>query len=446
MSIIRYDLKLIARDRLAIASLIAFLLCVGGALALGHSWAERHRDALAAHLADPRFAMPEGTVSPTAFERPIVMPVPPLLDLTVGRSDLEPSHTATSFWAREDILFEDYQLDGPIALAAGRFDLAFVVIWLAPLLLIALGLSIVGADRDSGLLRMQAAASTTLGQRSLARAAVRWAIVFVPIALAAGLGAALAPSAPDTLLRLLLWLAAAGAYLLFWQAAILLISSFRVRQEALGAALFALWALIVTVIPAFGSATAQALNPPPSRFALIAEARATQVAARDSAPDELRRFMHDHPELVIGDVPHYVKSNATISGRIETAVRPTLERFDAARTAQREVASRFELLSPALLTHRLLADAAGSGEAAHAAFRAASLEYHRQIRETLLTAGLRGVELTRGDVDRIPSFALPATLTARIGGILGAIALLFAAAALIVAIALRRLSRPSATL
>ena len=181
------------------------------------------------------------------------MPAPPLLDLAVGRTDLEPSHTATSFWAREDALFEDYQLDGPLALAAGRFDLAFVTVWLAPVLLIALGLSMVSAERDTGLLRMQAAASTSLGRRALARAGLRWVIVFAPIAAAATIGTLLAPAAPEKATHLVLWVAAAGAYLLVWQAAVLLASSFRLRQEALGAALLALWALVIAVLPAFAS-------------------------------------------------------------------------------------------------------------------------------------------------------------------------------------------------
>ena len=66
-------------------------------------------------------------------------------------------------------------------------------------------------------------------------------------------------------------------------------------------------------------------------------------------------------------------TNAALTGDIEAAVRPSLARFDRARSAQRDVARWFEVLSPALLTHRLLADAAGSGESAHADFRVASV-------------------------------------------------------------------------
>lgn len=137
-----------------------------------------------------------------------------------------------------------------------------------------------------------------------------------------------------------------------------------------------------------------------------------------------------------------------MSGRIEAAVRPSLERFDQERAEQREVAGWFELFSPALLTHRLLADAAQSGEASHTVFRAASIDYHRQVRETLLTAGLGGAEFTPADLKRIPRFSAPAApgtgaekVPTKFAGIGGAIGLLFAAAGLVGFAGFHRLSR-----
>ena len=262
------------------------------------------------------------------------MPAPPLLDLAVGRTDLEPSHTATSFWAREDALFEDYQLDGPLALAAGRFDLAFVTVWLAPVLLIALGLSMVSADRDTGLLRMQAAASTSLGRRALARAG-------------AALGDRVRSPSPPPRRSVRSWRRPRRNRQPIWSCGSpppagtcssgrrrsCCASSFRLRQEALGAALLALWALVIAVLPAFASATAQAVNPPPSRFSLIAEARERLPEPRSARfSEELKGFLHDHPDLTIGaDVAGYVVTNAALTGDIEAAVRPSLARFDEAR-------------------------------------------------------------------------------------------------------------------
>lgn len=427
MSGLAVDWKLLARDRFAVGALAGFVICVVLAAGLGYGWAERHRAGLDDFRSDARFTFEGSSVAAAEIERPIVKPPAPLLDLTIGRTDLEPATAITSFFAREDGLFRDYQFDGPLALSAGRFDLAFVVVWLAPLLLIALGLSIVSADRDTGLLRMQAAASGGLGDRALARAVLRWSLVFGPIALVAVILATLIPPVPDKPERLVAWLAAAGVYLMFWQATILFASSYRLRQETLGAALLGLWALLVLVVPALASGAAQALYPPPSRFALVAEARAVEVASRDRAPELLNEYMHDHPELAAGgaqDVEAWMKNHAVIGRRVEAAIAPTIRRFEAARAEQRRVSGWFELLSPALLSHRLLADAAGSGEAAHAGFQAAARAHHRDIKQRLVLAGLRGGTLPRAVVEDYPAFTTPLASPAGAVGAVTAMAIL----------------------
>lgn len=132
-------------------------------------------------------------------------------------------------------------------------------------------------------------------------------------------------------------------------------------------------------------------------------------------------------------------TNAALTGDIEAAVRPSLARFDRARSAQRDVARWFEILSPALLTHRLLADAAGSGESAHADFRVASVRYHRAVRDPLLTAALRGADLRPSDYAALPRFASPGGSPVR--GVATAGALLVTAAGLTAGLAARRLSR-----
>jgi ABC-2 type transport system permease protein len=439
---IGFDLKLLARDRLAVIAWAVFLGCALLAAALGSAWADRHRAALANHAADPRFTVEEPSVEATSVSKPLILPAAPLLDLTIGRADLEPSLGAAGFFSRADTLFTNYELEGPLALANGRFDLSFVTVWLAPLLLIALGLSIASADRDSGLLRQQGAAPVGLRRVALERAVLRWRLVFVPIALVA-IGTALAaPPAPEKAIRLALWLAVAGGYLLLWQAAILFASTLRVRQEALGAGLLMLWALIVLVVPAFGSAAAQALHPPPSRFTLIAEARAAEVAARQNAPELLNKYMHDHPELLgkgSGEVESWVKTSAMTGRQVEAAIGPMLARFEQSRERQRGVARSFELLSPALLTHRLLADVAGTGEARHAAFRAASVDFHRNLKAELTGAGVTGRKLTRAQAEALSG---PRIVEPR-AGLLAPLLLLVAAAALCL-LAARRLTPANA--
>ena len=81
---------------------------------------------------------------------PVIAPLPRLADFSIGRSQIDPIAGTARFTARSDTLFANERLDNPELLARGHLDLGYVVIVVAPLLLIALGYRIFSGDRDLG--------------------------------------------------------------------------------------------------------------------------------------------------------------------------------------------------------------------------------------------------------------------------------------------------------
>ena len=81
----------------------------------------------------------ERVLSPYQIRFGILAPIPTLVDFSAGRAAFENYSTQVTLRARADTLFKRTQLDNPEMLMRGSFDLCFVAIVLAPLLLIGLG-------------------------------------------------------------------------------------------------------------------------------------------------------------------------------------------------------------------------------------------------------------------------------------------------------------------
>jgi len=409
-TIIRQDLRLLSRDGLALAVLAALLAALVFAVMSAREIAGAHAAGLAQEEARiwQRQAELEEPVGPTQIRRPATLEPSPLSVLSLGRTRLDPAQAEVSFFSRLDLMFRDYQIASPFALRAGAFDLSFVVIVIAPLLMIALGAGMVLSDRDSARLRMMMASPASPATILLARSLLRASIVVVPVFAAAIIAAHLSDRAPP-LADLALWTGGALIYLALWQGLIAFANTLRVRADAASVGLIAVWAIWIFLIPAVTSATAAALHPPPSRAGLVADLRAAEARGRESAPEDLIRFMHDHPELQAqgdADIADWMRSNAMIRMRVEAALRDPAQEFETALQSQDAIARLAEFATPALAANRALADAAGTGEARHRAFRRQAQAFKADLQGMLTDAALSARSLTRADADAAARFAM----------------------------------------
>lgn len=409
-TVIGQDLRLLSRDGLALAVLAALFAALVFAVMSAREIAGAHAAGLAQEEAAiwQRQAELEGPVGPTQIRRPATLEPSPLSVLSLGRTRLDPAQAEVSFFARLDLMFRDYQIASPFALHAGAFDLSFVVVVIAPLLMIALGAGMVLSDHDSARLRMMMASQASPATILLARTLLRAGIIIVPIVAAAVIAAHL-PAGRPPLADLALWIGAALIYLALWQAVIAFANTLRVRADAASVGLIAMWAVWIFLIPAVTSATAAALHPPPSRAALVAQLRAAEAQGRESAPEDLIRFMHDHPELQAqgeAEIADWMRSNAMIRMRVEQALAGPAQAFETALQSQDAIARLAEFATPALAANRALADTAGTEEARHRAFRRQTQAFKADLQGMLTNAALGARSFTRAEADAAPRFAM----------------------------------------
>ena len=447
LRLIALELRMVLRDRAALGLLAVLaaalaLACLSGAALMesqieGRAAAQTRQSEgttqFRERLADAELPPEEAILSPYRLRQVLIAPLPVLADFSAGRAPIDPYAANVSMRTSPDTLFQRSGLENPELLVRGGIDLGFVVVVLAPLVLIGLLYGLFAADRDSGVARLIMAQAGSPVRLIGARILPRLALVLMPIAAAVLVQLATGPDVSGRWQAAGVWLLVASLFLLFWAACGAWINSLDIGAETAAFTLVALWALLTLVLPAAFSAIVQASYPPPSRFEQIAAARAAEVASTEA-------YENDHPEIASDEFEARLASlrqTWDVAQKVEAATAPIDRRFGAQLAAQQRFAEGLSWASPALVAKRALEQTAGTDAGAGQGFRAASEAYRAAFRRFGGGFVERGAIMRAADAAQIPRFSLsPASIAPW-----GAIAALAALAAGLMLLAKRRFSR-----
>lgn len=369
-TLVRWELRSLRRDPAAWAALLLAFFALAFALAngvrwqrhlagLGHSVAQvetetrahartlaarldRAPDPLVAPLYDPRNAYGYAYFQ---MQHAIALPPAPLAVLGVGQTDVL-ANVIPLTPGPAPALHGTAEPENPHRQAAGRFDAAFVVVYLLPLLIIGLTHGLLATERERGTLPLLLAQPITLGGLVVGRLAPRLLAVAGLIAVLA-FGAALLgpPLDSSTTTRLLLWSGVGLAYAAFWFALTL-----RVIAQPRGAAHHALvlagwWLALVVMAPAAVNLAVKSLAPVPSRVELILALRAAGDDALAERSRLLAAYYEDHPEFAPKDPPtgtpvDFSHVRIVTYRKLERDLEPVLARFAAHLTAQQSLVGK----------------------------------------------------------------------------------------------------------
>jgi ABC-2 type transport system permease protein len=298
-----------------------------------------------------------------------VLPATPLAALTIGQSDLLPSLQGSS------------EPENPHRLLIGRFDAAFVVVFLMPLLIIALTYALLAGERERGTLALLLAQPLSMRSLFAGKLAPRVLLVLGLFGLLAAL--CLLTGHAAAWVRLGLWLSIALAYSAFWFAlsAALVVRSGNSARHAI--TLAAAWLALTLLMPAAINLAVKTLHPVPSRIELILAMRDATDAATTERSKLLGAFYEDHPELAGAGgaaTEDFVTLRFVTGQKVEQELAPVLARYDEQLGRQQALVEKLQFLSPALLAQSALADAAGTSLARHRLFFAQAVAHHAQLR------------------------------------------------------------------
>lgn len=369
---------------------------------------------------DPR--RPEAAGSEWVGARYAVLPPAPLGALSIGQSDVHPYYSRVTIRTQPVLIHSD-EIENPVNLVSGRFDVAFVLTFCWPLLVLPLAYDLLSEERDNGTLALLLSQPISVGTVLLAKLIVRggsMVLVTSLASLAALIGLANISVDASTAVGLAGWIALIVANGLLWFGLAAWVNSRGWRSGVNAMALTAAWLGWLVVIPTIVGLLATSLAPVPSRVQLINEVR----TAGNLAPPELARllttYQEEHPDVapLAGSADTTAVRGLALQDETDHQIAPVLARYRDALQRQQQLVGILRFASPAILTYDIATELAGTSTTRYRRFADQLADYHRAWRDYFYPLVHRRVWLTPDDYDRAPRFTFredaPATLAIRV--------------------------------
>jgi len=410
----RHEWRVLSASRIVRLVLIALAIALVVASMIGTGRAERERATF--ELFEHRGGIQQG--GPTASLRAdmvanergwlALLPPAPLSALAIGQGDVYPNYikvTARSL----DALVSGDQIEHPLAVASGQFDVAFVILFLYPLLIFAVSFDLTATERDQGTLRMVLAQPVTLRDVIAGKMIVRALALLVPALLIPIAAAAISsPMNGDFWIRAALWSIAIIVYGAVWQAVALVVNARGLSAPANALILAGIWLLFAVVGPSCVNLLIAVKYPMPSRVEAAVQARAATQEATVQGSRQLGQFLQDHPTS--GNVGREgMRQFAMLQAQRDQQVAERLEAVEATFNAQlerqRRLASWLSGLSPTMIAQGVFLDIAGTNTLRFDRFRAEASSFQQQWRAYFEPRVLDAATLTPAEYAAAPSFA-----------------------------------------
>lgn len=286
--------------------------------------------------------------------------------LAVGMSDLQTDVWRLTLLGKEAKSGSEFE--NPVNLAFGAFDLSFVLVFLLPLLVIALSFNLISGEREQGTLALQLAqpqaAERLFFQKTLARFALLSGLTLVIILPGLAFsGISLASAAT--------WQMAGVAvlYSLFWFLVALGIN-LRGGTSAQNALLcVGVWLLFTIVVPALANMVAEKAYLVPSRATFINQMRAADEYLESKRDSLLDGFYQSNPNIERkADAAKGWKDWYREEFFLTDFYKEFRDSIEQTHTSKAErqaaFAERLTVFSPALSVHRQMTDLAGTSHRA----------------------------------------------------------------------------------
>lgn len=439
MNSMRYEWRLIIRSRLCAAALLLLLLLSSLAVWSGLREVARERATIAhvAQLHDAEMAtMAERYKASDSAGNPAYYTFYRTWDapsnaafMALGLRDVNPYIMRIRALGLQAQLHEGETVNPELALP-GRFDFAFVLIYLLPLFLIALLYDLVSGERQAGRLRMLQAMPGSAGRLWYRRAGLRAGLVLACLAGPLLFGMLYAGMQP---VAIAITLAVVVSYVAFWVGVSVLVATRGWRTVANATALMACWVMLTLILPTCANVVLMRTVPVAQGVELMLAQRQIVHGAWEVPRDEtMRRFLRTHPEWTRQaglDSGFRWKWYFAFHQVGDESVAGQLHAYQEGLMARQQWTARLGWLLPAAAAQAMLHRVAETDLQAQLSYQHQITVFHRQIRAFYYPYLFNDRPFGAADFARRPGFAprvLPAprfTLETLLLGLLGALLL-----------------------
>ncbi|HZY19186.1 MAG TPA: DUF3526 domain-containing protein [Ramlibacter sp.] len=431
----RQEMLLLLRERSLWLVGLLFLALIGYALYNGATQTARRDQAQAALVAhDARTRADQaalleqiyaGAVTPGPFANPVnpanmaggygahhaLLPSAPLAPVALGQNDLFPTQFKVTHQSKVHFLHNN-DIENPWHLLSGHFDLAFVVVYLLPLLIFAVSYNLLSAEREDGTLRLLLSQPLGLSTLIAGKVAVRALVLLgAAVVVPAACLALVRPQVVGAGASTLWWVALVAVYALFWFSAVVAVNAWGKSSATNAMVLVVAWVVVVLLLPVALNLFVTTAVPAPSRAELATRTRVitAEAMARNAALlSSDYKHMEDASVLLPKDGKLQMSgrplANFRIQREVDERIQPELDRFEQQQARQQALVARWSSLSPAAVAYEGMTTLAGTGQQRHALFLTQITAYHEAWKSFFLPRIEAGRAMTGADFAAIPTF------------------------------------------
>lgn len=417
MTWLAHEWRLLWRSRLALAGLLLLLILSALAVGSGLSEVSRQQQTIArlADLQQQEMATQQarlthqgdaGSVAYYTFPGTWDEPSHAAF-LALGLRDTAPYVLRLRALALQAQLHEGEVFNPELALA-GRFDFAFVLVYLAPLILIALLHDLVSGERHAGRLATLLALPGAARSLWLRRGALRAVLVFACLCLPVLGGALVSGTSAATCAVVLI---AVFAYVAFWSGLALIVATRGSSSIANATALMGCWAVLTLVLPTIGNAVlAQSVPVRQGVELMLAQRQAVHGAWDLPRDDTMQRFFRSHPQWQhTAPLPtgFHWKWYYAFQQLGDESVAPQVAAYREDLLARQRWSERLGWLLPGVGVQATLHRAAATDLLAQLAYQDAVAAFHARLRSYYYPYLFNEVRFEAEDFARLPRFQPP---------------------------------------
>jgi ABC-2 type transport system permease protein len=331
----------------------------------------------------------------------------PLSFVATGQSDIEIFYSKVSYLS--DILqANNVNFENPFNIATGQFDLAFVLVFLLPLLVIALTYNILSAEREQGTLPLLLSQPMQIRYWLSTKLAFRFGVLLFTIVTLLVLAFTVF-DLDFIYIGFFQLLLAVVLYTLFWFALSLFINLLG-KSSAMNTLLLSLtWLLFVFIIPSIANMVATSIYPVPSRVELVNAKRRVEQETERNKQAVLAKFYQAHPQLVQKSEKEqtdqdYYREYVTLHEVIDEQVANVQQVFDNQLEEQQAFAHQFQYFSPAVLMQNALNEIAQTDSKFYKTFQKNIVAYQQKWKDFFKPKFINDEKMTVESFAQIPVY------------------------------------------
>ena len=310
------------------------------------------------------------------------LPVSTLAALSIGQSDLHAHALLIRLDSEREVFDHDESdLKNPLKMKIGEFDFAFVIIYLLPLLVLALSFNLISSEREAGILSLMLSQPIALAEvvrvKILLRALILLGFAELVVVIAFVQSGTLAEG---HWARLLLMMLAVALYGLFWFSLAVFVSALGKSSAVNALILAACWLMIVVVIPSVLNGVANVVYPLPSRVSYVNAMRQAGEDAERRSAKRMEQFYQDHPELAKDTAARdndFGIEYLLMLEDIAQSTKAVRDDFNRAKHSQNTLIKTMQAISPAIVMQSLMNTLASTSDERYATFLAQARAFHK---------------------------------------------------------------------